>query len=91
MNTFLRQEIRAGLNFERHGAALFFHAPGKILQPVPVQAKDVVGKPQMFRTVSFLQQFHLKRDFGGISQLKGIPKNRLCAPVATERASAAGN
>ena len=92
VDRFRSHQIHARLHFERNGCS-----PAVPLQiasstnPFRFQAENVVGKPEMFGAVVVFQAAASLRRRSLATDVKVIPVNRLCAPVATVRTAAAGH
>jgi hypothetical protein len=57
-----RHKVGAGLNLERQPALERFHGIGEFLDPVLIQGKDVIPKPDMFNPIYFLELTDLSRN-----------------------------
>ncbi len=64
---------------------------GELLRPMTVQSENIVGEPEVFRAVDFLEVAHFLGDFVGGSGMEGITEDWFGAPVAAERTPAAGD
>src|SRR6185503_3265083 len=83
-------EIGTRLDGERHAAAAFFERAGELVHPVDAKAEDVVGEPDVIRTVVAPQVDELGRDLARRALQVLVAPDGFRAPVAAERAAARG-
>ena len=88
---FFAHQIGARLNFEWQYAVIRLDLICELFDPVRVESKNVVSKPDMLHPVNFFELANFSRDLLGRTELILVSRNRLGAPVAPIGASAAGD
>src|SRR5579885_2447211 len=83
-NGFFLHEINTRLNFEWDGSIEAADQVGQLSDPLTLQAENVIGKPEMFRTIEFLQEGHFLDHTLRRTHVECIAIDRLGTPITSK-------